>query len=154
MATANQVFTRAQKDLLTAVLNRIIPPEGELPGAGGRGLASFVEDAVAPEPHLRRLFTDGLVQIEITASRNGAPGFLGLPDDGKDTVLREVEASNPEFFEQLVRQTYNGYYTDTQIFQRLGYSLPSVDSLNEPPELLDESLLDQQRKRPPFWTQA
>ena len=154
MAAGNQIFTQAQRDLLTSVLNRIIPQEGPFPGAGDLGLAGFVEETVGQKPHLRRLFTDGLAQIEIVATRQGETGFDELSEHAKDGTLREVEASNAAFFEQLVRQTYNGYYTDTEVFQKLGYTLPTAESLGQPPELLDESLLEQQRKRPPIWTQV
>lgn len=152
MATGNRVFTEAQRDLLAGVLNRIIPPEGPLPGAGDLGLADFIEGLVAAQPQLRRLFIDGLAQIEITAGRDGTAEFQALADDGKDAALREVEASKPEFFEALVRQTYNGYYTDASIFQELGY--PESTPGGTPPELLDERLLEQQRQRAPFWRHA
>ena len=149
MATGNRVFTEAQRDLLAGVLNRIIPPEGTLPGAGDLGLADFIEGVVATQPQLRRLFINGLAQIGITAGRQGTTEFQALADESKDAALKEVEASNPEFFEALVRQTYNGYYTDASIFQQLGY--PETKPVGSPPELLDESLLEQQRQRAPFW---
>ena len=152
MTTGNRVFTEAQRDLLAGVLNRIIPPEETLPGAGDLGLADFVEGVVATQPQLRRLFIDGLAQIEITAGRQGTAEFQALADESKDATLREVEASNPEFFEALVRQTYNGYYTDASVFQQLGYPEPKPGGT--PPELLDESLLEQQWQRAPFWRRA
>ena len=152
MATGNRVFTEAQRDLLAGVLNRIIPPEGTLPGAGDLGLAAFIEGVVVEQPQLRRLFINGLAQIEITAGRHGTAEFQALADDGKDAALREVEASKPEFFEALVKQAYNGYYTDATIFQQLGYPEPKPGGT--PPELLDESLLEQQRQRAPFWSRV
>ena len=152
MAAGNRVFTEAQRELLTGVLNRIIPPEGPLPGAGDLGLADFIEGVVAAQPQLRRLFVDGLAQIEITVGRQGTAEFQALAGEAKDAALREVEASKPEFFEALVRQTYNGYYTDASIFQELGYPEPKPGGT--PPELLDESLLEQQRQRSPFWRRA
>jgi hypothetical protein len=154
MTTSNRFFTDAQKDLLASILNRIIPPDGNLPGAGDLGLAEFVEDVVGRRATLKRLFSDGLTNTEITAGRRDAVSFRALADDVKDAVLKDVETSNPEFFEELVRQTYNGYYTNPQVFQGLDYAPPTTEEAESPPELLDESILEQQRKRAPFWRRA
>ena len=46
MSTVNEIFTQVQRDLLTAVLNRIVPADDRFPGAGDLGGAAFVERAV------------------------------------------------------------------------------------------------------------
>lgn len=154
MASRNRVFTDLQRDLLSSVLNRLIPPEGELPGAGDLGLAGFLEGVIEREVKLNRLFNEGLAQIEIAAGIREPAGFQALNDDGKDAALKEVEASHPEFFDEMVRQTYNGYYTNPSIFQLIGYSARPTPGTSGSLELLDESLLEQQRQRAPFWRRS
>ena len=66
-------------------------------------------------------------------------------------MLRSIEAADPAFFDQLTLQTYNGYYTNPEVFERLGYETPKLAPPGARPELLDVSLLDQQRTREPFW---
>ena len=151
MTIGNRVFTKVQRALLAGVLDRIIPAEGPMPGAGELGLVEFVESVVARQASLRNLFIDGLTQIEIAANRRWTAGFGALSLDRKDSTLRDVEASNPGFFDELVRQTYNGYYTNAGIFQKLGTPEPSVQTHDNLPELLDETLLERQRQRAPFW---
>ena len=151
MTTDNRVFTNGQRELLSRVLDRLIPPEGPLPGAGELGVNQFIEGVLAKQVQLRRLFINGLAQIEIAASSRQTEGYFGLTDDGKDAVLKGVESSHPEFFEELVRQSYSGYYTSPTIFQQLGYEEPPAEAGEKQPELLDESLLEQQRQRAPFW---
>ena len=46
--------------------------------------------------------------------------FPSLSGEQIDAVLRQVEADEGEFFDLLVRQTYNGYYTDPRIIELLG----------------------------------
>jgi hypothetical protein len=152
MTTGSQLFTEQQRQLLTAALNRIIPGEGQLPGAGDLGIADFVEQAVAGDPGLRRLFTDGLAQIEIAGVRRDNSSFEELSDEAKEEALREVETNNASFFENLVRQCYNGYYTHPQIFDLIGYSLPNPSSYQ--PKPFEEDLLEPQRGRAPFWRQV
>ena len=154
MSTSRQVFSPAQRELLDAVLDRIIPPEGERPGAGTLGIGDFVEGVAVGEPGLTRLFVQGLATIEIAAAERGSGGFAALSSEVKDDVLRSVEASRSDFFDQLVLQTYNGYYTNLTVFESIGYNLPSVPVPGTKLELLDETLLEAQRQRPPFWTRV
>lgn len=154
MAPGEQVFTQAQRDLLTAVLNRIVPPASPRPGAGDLGVAGFVEEVVAEKSHLRRLFNEGLALIDINSASKGSPSFLQLTGHAQDETLREVETASPAFFEQLVLQAYNGYYTHPTIFQQLEYTPGADANSGRPPELLDESSLEQQRIRPPFWRES
>jgi hypothetical protein len=138
--------------LLTSVLNRIIPAEGQFPGAGDLGLADFVEQAMKGDAKLSRLFIEGLTQIEITAARLADQEFAEIPDGTKDVVLKDVEIRNSVFFEVLVRQCYNGYYTSPQIFPLIGYyRIPPEDYQHLP---FDETLLEPQRNRAPFWRQV
>ena len=106
------------------------------------------------EPGLIRLFMQGLAAIEIAAAERGPDGFAALSGEAQDDALRSVEASHADFFEQLVLQVYNGYYTNLTVFESIGYTLPSVPAPGTKLELLDESLLEAQRQRPPFWTRV
>ena len=155
MSDAKQVFSPAQRSLLTGVINRIIPPNDKMPGAGTLGIAAFIEDVAAATTGLTRLFNEGLSQIAVAAGQNpkpgSSPGFESLSDTAKDGLLRSIEAANPAFFDQLVLQTYNGYYTNPEVFELVGYKLPKPAPPGAQPELLDVSLLDQQRNREPFW---
>ncbi len=154
MTTTNRFMSDGQLDLLRLMLNRIIPKEGTMPGAGDLGLAEFVEGVVGKQTSLRRLFSEAMAQVDILAGRRNADGFGALDSEAQDVVLKDIEGSNPVFFDELVRQAYNGYYTNRQVFERLDYAPPTREQAERQPELLDESLLEQQRKRAPFWRQV
>src|SRR3954451_25007165 len=95
-----------------AILNRIIPADDSLPGAGDLGLSDFVERQLALVPAVRRMFLDGIAEIALTAWLREDGAFVDLSADRQDRVLRQVEQSWPYFFEQLVGFTYAGYYVD------------------------------------------
>lgn len=154
MTGSSRIFDEGQRALVKEVLARIIPAQGKLPNAGDLGLVDFIEAAISRQPSHRRLFMDGLADIEITVSRQGGQGFAGLPGPAKDATLRTVEAANAGFFEELVRQTYNGYYTHPRILGLIGYSPAPPRPPGELPDLLDETLLGKQRQRAPFWRKA
>lgn len=154
MSASRQVFSPAQRLLLDAALDRIIPPQGDRPGAGALGVSDFVASAAAGEPGLVRLFVQGLAALEIAAAERGADGFASLPPESQDAALQAVEASHAAFFDQLVLQVYNGYYTNLTVFEAIGYELPAAPAAGAKVELLDETLLAAQRQRPPFWTRV
>ena len=112
-------LSQSQSSLLTVVLDRIIPPQGDMPGAGEAGTADYLDGIAAESAQLARLFSAGLQDIEISASRSGSD-FGELDGDQRDDVLRGVEASNSEFFDALIRHTYNGYYSNPKVVELLG----------------------------------
>ncbi|MCH7712937.1 MAG: gluconate 2-dehydrogenase subunit 3 family protein [Chloroflexi bacterium] len=153
MAQLNHIFSQGQSQTLTAALNRIIPVEGDMPGAGDLGVARFIEAAAAVSPAKTRLFTQGLATIEVTSTRLTGKAFAAATGPEQDQTLESMESSQPAFFDELVRQAYNGYYTDPRVFEALGYSTPQPE-IGGQPELMDESLLEKQRQRAPFWTKV
>ena len=149
MTTGTSIFTQEQKDLLTAALNRIVPAQDKFPGAGDLGGARFVEQVAAKNIPLRRSFSEGLAQLEIAASQRGSEGFVALVPDSQDDTLGQVEQAHPAFFRELVRQCYNFYYTNVDVFDLIGYSLP--DPQDYQPLPFDESLLEPVKRRGQMW---
>ena len=119
MATSRSFFSAAQIELVNEVLNRIIPANEELPGAGEIAV-NYLDQVVGGSPRLKRIFNHGLSQIEVGAYRMYTQDFPSLSGEQIDVVLRQVEVDEGEFFDLLVRQTYNGYYTDPRIVELLG----------------------------------
>jgi len=158
----HRIFTEEQRALLTAALNRLVPAQDKFPGAGDIGGAAYVEQAVIERaaadkaagrhPDLRRLFTEGLAQLEIAAAQRGPIPFADLPPAQQDDILRQLEAEQPDFFAALVRQGYNGYYTNPDIFELIGYTIPNPQDYRPLP--FDECLLDPQRRRGQMWREV
>ena len=112
-------LSESQRSLATVVLDRIIPPQGDMPGAGEVGTTDYIDGVAAGSAQLARLLSTGLQDIEIAAVRLGA-GFGDLSGDQQDEILRGVEADSPEFFDALIRHTYNGYYSNPKVVELLG----------------------------------
>ena len=112
-------LSEIQYTLVTAVLDRLIPSQGDMPGAGEVGTADYLDGIAAGSAQLARLFTHGLQDIEIAASRLGSD-FGELSDAQQDETLTGAETDDPEFFDALIRHTYNGYYSNPRIVQLLG----------------------------------
>ena len=134
-------LSAGQRALLDAILNRLIPAEGAMPGAGQLGVAEHIDDAVGDSARLSRLFSDGLRSVEMAAARRGG-GFVELSGDAKDEALREIEAGSPAFFETLLGQTYNGYYTNPEVIGALGLEARPPQPLGHEVEFGDFSALE------------
>ena len=139
-----RVLTREQADLLTAVLNRIIPAGGEMPAAGDLGISTYVDGILFQAPHLRPHILGLLGRIQMEGE------FESLPDDGRDALLRRIEAERRESFNVLLRVVYNGYYSSGQVLEAIGWSPPDESGYQLEP--FDPGLLDNVRKRGPIYT--
>ena len=151
MTSNNSILSGAQRHLLSAVLNRIVPASGDMPAAGDLGIADFVASVAAASTGKRRALLDGLVRIELAASERGGL-FATLAETAQTDALRAVQASSPEFFQELVTQTYRGYYTNETVCGALGYRPPNREDYDPLP--FDESLLEPVRQRGQMWTNA
>lgn len=149
MTTGASIFTQEQRDLISAAFDRIIPAQDKFPGAGDLGGAQFVEQVAAKNITLRRAFGEGLAQLEIAASHRGGEGFVGLSPEAQVETLKAVEAAHPAFFREFVRQCYNFYYTNPEVFDLIGYTMP--DPQDYQPLPFDESLLEPVRQRGQMW---
>jgi Gluconate 2-dehydrogenase subunit 3 len=147
-------FAAAQRELLVSVLNRIVPAAGAFPGAGDLGVASYLDRVVGQSAVLRRLFAQGLVQITLMSQTQYAQPFTMLLEEQRDTVLRQVETTAPEFFEVLVTHTYSGYYSHPTIVRLLGMEGRPPQPRGYHLEPLDLSLLDNNKQRQPIYRQV
>ena len=130
MSTTTQplaFFSEAHASLVEAIADVLIPPQGDAPSAGQAGGVVFIDREVRRSPELRRLILEGLHKIEIAAQTKGGKPFASLPEKTKVSVLQSIEASEPIFFEALIRLVYGSYYTNPEVLKKLG--LP-----HEPPQ--------------------
>lgn len=145
------VLTDSQRSLLVAVLNRIIPAEGSAPGAGNVGAGEAIEAEIAASPGERRLFLDGVSEVDLIAWRTRDRGFLDLKEGDRDEVLRAVEVENPSFFSFLVTRTYRAYYTNPIVLSALGIESRPPQPLGHSLPPFDPSLLARARERGPVY---
>ena len=137
----------AHRELLDAVVDRIIPPGDGVPGAGDVEAAEHVEGICGVSPQSRALLTKGLKAIEAISGRTHSKEFVDLSDREKTEVLKLVESQHEEFFAALVHETYSGYYSSPGVLQVKGLPLSAPQPEGYEIEPFDESLLDGVRRR-------
>ena len=144
-------FVDEQICLLHDILDEIIPRQGDREGAGELGVAAYLDRIVGRSPKLRALFSRGLMAVELTAGNRFDKGFSDLSNEEKTEVLKEVEEVDREFFESLVEQTYNGYYTHQNVRVRLGGDVRAPQPQGYLLEMGDLSGLEKVKERGPIY---
>ncbi len=148
------VLSDEQRALLTLVLDRIVPANGSLPGAGGLGVAAVIDRTLAQTPKLRRVFLSGLAEIEVASQRQAGQPFAVLDAAGQESLLRVVEEVQPAFFAALLEHAYRGYYIHPEVHAAIGYPGRAPQPLGHQLAPFREELLQLQRGRQPFWRAA
>jgi hypothetical protein len=124
------VTLTAERALLIAILDALVPPSGDFPGAGAVALHHILATA-ATSPDLDALLSRALHAI---ADAAGADRFATMSDGDRETVLRRVEQSEPEAFATLVRHTYFGYYGHATVITALGLDPTPVQPRGHHPD--------------------
>jgi hypothetical protein len=141
----------ARRDLLALVLDTLVPAGDGFPGAGAVAL-DHVLSMAAVSADLGRLLSGGLRAVE-QASR-GDGGFASLSADDREALLRRVEQSHAEFFEALVRHTYDGYYSHPAVIARLGLDASPLHPRGHRVETMDLPDLARVSARGPIYRPA
>lgn len=142
-AAALEILTPAQGRLLAAVLNRLVPADDAMPGAGDAGVAGYIDQALLDAPHLRPPIIDLLDELR-------GCGFARLPGPEQDERLRRLAADRPASFDVLLHAAYTGYYSSPSVLTAAGW-LPAGSAPSEP---FDQALLDAVRRRGPCYRDA
>ena len=103
-----------RRELLVAVLDVLIPADAGFPAAGAIAPDHVLSAAAASSE------TAALLARALRAISEAAADFSALGADEREAVLRETERTQPDAFDVLVRLTYAGYYSHSEIVTRLG----------------------------------
>lgn len=136
-------FTQEQRDVLTAILNRIIPAEGAMPGAGDVGVGRFIEEVLREAPLLRRPVLGLVSALQIQGS---STPLTATEIDGR---LQRMEQDQEASFNILLQATYTGYYSHPQVLAALGWGHPEAASSET--AFFDSTILEEVRRRGPIY---
>ena len=132
--------------LLEAIMDRMIPAVGDLPSAGQMGLIDEIVELAAKQKRFEDLFHSA-----ITAFESNIPDFLTSSESVQDGNLKTFELNNPEHFNTIRTIVYIVYYKDSRVHKRIGWDGQPPQPQGYEMDPWDESVLENARKREPFW---
>jgi len=110
---ALETLTAAEADILEAFCARLIPSDGNGPGAKEARAAHYIDRALGGAlASARDIYRSGLMALDARArATKGAP-FGALDAKSQDSLLTELEESDPTFFNLVRQHTLQGTFCD------------------------------------------
>ena len=111
-------------ELFNNILMQIIPANKArgIPSAGELGMVNYITQKIKDNSKLQILFTQGLKDFEDLLA-NYEKFLQELTNKDWITLVLQLEERHFEFFEVLLRNTYEGYYSEPKIQPFFGLSL-------------------------------
>jgi hypothetical protein len=145
-----RTLTETERQDLSAAMDRLIPPTGELPGAGSLGLAEIVEGFSARHAP----FSDALLEFSESLTQSEGARFHQRPAAEQNNTLKTIENSLPAMFHVVLELVYMAYYGDPRIQRAIGYRTGPLQPRGYELPPFDESVLETVKQRMPFWREA
>ena len=108
-----RTLSKSNSDTLAVIVDLLIPEVDPLPSPSKINIIEHIDNAISHTPKLIRLFVEGLRDID-------DKDFLLLKEKEQIDFLERYECSNNLFFAELIRHTYNGYYTKPMVVKAIG----------------------------------
>ena len=154
MPTKQGALTDSDRRNMRVVMDRLIPPVDDLPGAGTMGLLDEIERIASEHDRYRKSLVRFLDALTMDMSVEAEGGFLALTGEQQDEAIREIEESLSKEFANVLEVVYISYYSRPEVHARIGWRTGPLQPLGFTLPPFDESVLDTVRKREPFWRQA
>jgi hypothetical protein len=150
-------LTEAERAAMRALMDRLVPPVGDLAGAGTMGLLADVETMAARH----QPFHHALLRMLDDVSADAFPAHAGPAQDlaaqdlaAQDLTIRAFEQAEPAVFKTVLELVYLAYYGDERVHQRIGWRTGPVQPRGFTLPPFDEAILEKARQRAPFWRRA
>jgi len=109
-----RVLEDAERRTLESFSDRILPPEGDQPGAVAMGAVVFMDHFLAEQPDQLRAAREAVKALDAKSreAQADASGFADLAPDAQDALLDELRDSAPETVFPLWMLVMLGVFSD------------------------------------------
>jgi hypothetical protein len=140
-------LTEPERATLRAAMDRLVPAVDDLPGAGTMGLVAAVEAMAARYAPFHAAVVRLVTEI-------GVDVFPALTGPAQDAAITAFEQAQPVTFATALDVVYLAYYADARVHARIGWRTGPLQPRGFAVPPFDDAILEQARKRAPFWRQA
>lgn len=147
VAVATGLATRAQaaplasteRRRLRAAADTIIPAEAPMPSASAAGAVAYVERLAARDPAFAAVLAGGLAALEARARESFRRGFADVTAAQRAEAMAAVETADAAFVGAFRDVVYEAYYSNPEIWKRIGYRFRSGPKRTAALDPFDES---------------
>jgi hypothetical protein len=123
--------TVSDVDVLTALANAIIPPDGRDAGAAAVDAGPRLAERMRDSP-VAALYVQGMRTALEECARRFGRAITALSPAELDELARHVAATEPAFFRQLRLDTTTLYLSAPAVWARIGFPGPSIETGGHP----------------------
>jgi hypothetical protein len=145
-----KTFTEYQLTLMAKIVECLIPKTATMPSAAEIGAAEYIDSTIQSSAESKKLVIQGLQAVEIKSIETGRE-FRDLGLDVRTNILEHIEKTWPSFFNYMLKQTCNAYYTNARILELIGAPTRPPQPAGFDLEQGDLSALESVRARGPIW---
>ncbi|MGY8799842.1 MAG: gluconate 2-dehydrogenase subunit 3 family protein [Longimicrobiales bacterium] len=108
-----RVLTEQERRTLEAFSDRILPPDGDAPGASALGAVVFMDHYAAQKPDVLEAIRHGLEVLDarVSESHPDPGGFAELDGDAMDAIVGGLEMDAPDAFWPLQNMVVFGAFS-------------------------------------------
>jgi len=139
-AAATAALDSATQDRLRAIMDEIIPKQGNMPSASEAGGLTYFSALKQTEPAYAAEILTVLGKVD-----NSAPPL---------EALKQFERENPAQFAVLRDFVYEAYYTQPQVWKLIDYQFHATDQKGPHMKPFDEAVIATVRNKPKFYREA
>jgi Gluconate 2-dehydrogenase subunit 3 len=148
-------FPAAERGMLRAVIDVIIPADGRMPPASAVGGLAYAERVTAADRKTRDLLMSGLRALDAHTRKTTGVAVAASGAEQQAAALAHLEKSDapPGFVAALRDVVYEAYYTQPQVWKLLGYTFRRSGRRTARLEPFDERRVARVREVAPFYRQ-
>ncbi len=141
-------FTADLRATLSAAMDEIIPASDGMPAASDARVLRYLEQISASDGGVRRDVRRAAAALE---RRCRPRRFASLSAARRVEVMDALEKEEPAVFGSLRDHVYEGYYTNPEIWSRIGFEFYGPERAGPGMPAFDESAVVRVRAGPPLY---
>ena len=149
--TNKEKFLSSKYPTLIKVMDLLIPAVDNLPGAGSMGLIIELEKLCKKYEviyfSIKRIIN--AIELDPISRANGS--FLFTDKENQIEIIETIELNLSEDFSIFLNGIYSIYYMDKNVKKRIDWEYNSIQPQGFEIKPWNESILDEIKKRKPFW---
>jgi hypothetical protein len=143
-----------KRNLLTAVMDEIIPAADGMPAASEVGGLNYIEKLVVRDAKNGDEIRKSLNAIEIISQKRFQVDFVSLTSEKRKAVLTALETQDAANFAGLRDAVYEAYYEQPQVWKLIDYTCYETNGGGPAMEPFHEEILSEVRKKPKGYREA
>jgi hypothetical protein len=141
-------FNAGMRVTLASAMDEILPAADGMPAASGAGVMRYLEEISARDGEVRRDIRRAAMALE---RRSRPYRFVSLSAARRVHAIALLEKEEPAVFGSLRDFVYEGYYTNPEIWRRIGFEFYGPERPGPGMPAFDQSAVERVRATPPLY---